>query len=840
MKAMGKALLLTLLLLIAVPAFAQEDTAEAAAETVDTEEAVQTEALEDTEAEPAVQPATVTPMTEEEQADTEEPVLERYTVELAEAGGEFTQLSEHATVAEAVDAAKANGSTNAVVRDANRTRGNGVIFMHAGIAITAPDHIGKLLLNYNEGANASYTGIGYDAKYTGGDGSNVSILLMGKNGAVQAQGGQKPVAQVELIPPAHITAQSYYENVNGELTHVLQAFHYDSRTNRYVANSSRVVIGPAPAGMARTGRYYSYDAYRYYFNDPLTAGSVSLYHEPYYKTLPLRSITNYTAEELNRYIASWELPNSALNDTGAIFKRVQNQTGVNAAMLLSMAAHESAKGTSAIALEKNNFFGVGAIDQDPYGEADRFHSVTDSILYQAQVKINDQYLNQQDWRYRGPHVGDKDSGLNVQYASDPYWGEKIAGHMYRLDTFLGGKDADKYTIGWVRQPAYAYTPGGWPSRTVAYPLYKDGGYPAFIPVIVTGTGGEYYIARGIMPVSKNIADPTAEYDIDGSRIYIPMNAFTTSIQNPKNPTEPAPEIFVLSERIRGKDRVETSVAISKRVKDKVEHVVIANGYSEIDALSAAPLAGMYDAPILLVREDSVTDTVLSELKRLGTKNIWIVGGDAAVSERLETELKKDYTVERLSGANRYETAAVVYEHMKAKNPAETRVFLANGRNAVDAMTIGGYAAQNEIPILLTEGNTLSDGTRAAIKKARTVTLLGGNNAVSDALSAQLVNLRKSVNRIEGTNRFDTAVTIAETYYKDPEAIVLTRGRVLADGLAGFSVVTAYNAPMLLTEAAPDENLLEYLEGSDIKHMYVLGGEAAVSDQAIERVITAIE
>ena len=52
-----------------------------------------------------------------------------------------------------------------------------------------------------------------------------------------------------------------------------------------------------------------------------------------------------------------------------------------------------------------------------------------------------------DWRYFGSHVGNKGSGMNVRYASDPFWGEKIAGWYYRFDSTNGLKDYNYYTIG---------------------------------------------------------------------------------------------------------------------------------------------------------------------------------------------------------------------------------------------------------------------------------------------------------------------------------------------------------------------------------------------------------
>ena len=49
--------------------------------------------------------------------------------------------------------------------------------------------------------------------------------------------------------------------------------------------------------------------------------------------------------------------------------------------------------------------------------------------------ISESYCDPKDYigRYYGSHLGDKESGINVKYASDPYWGEKAASFYYRLD-----------------------------------------------------------------------------------------------------------------------------------------------------------------------------------------------------------------------------------------------------------------------------------------------------------------------------------------------------------------------------------------------------------------------
>jgi hypothetical protein len=347
------AALLCLLMVVAIPAPLLADPADPV-----TESGTATETVAD--------PAGETETTEPEPYD--------YTVEYALSNGSFQVVKDYEKLSDAVAAAKAD-RTEAVVRDAKRTRGNGVVYMNQGIVITDPSRskADPVLLTFGTNPHVSYTGAGYDALFVSGDGENVSIRLMGMEGPVHKADNLNPVDQVELIPSVHRPAYSYYMNNGGSLVHYVQQFSYHAKENRYTAKAFPIELGEAPSFMAEYRPYYSYNAQNYY-TSPYATGSVG-YFEPYYKMLPMRSYTNYTAADLNRYIASWNLEDSMLNGTGEIFIHVQNKTGVNAAMLLSMAAHESAKGTSRIAKDKNNLFGINATDANPYSNADDFYSI---------------------------------------------------------------------------------------------------------------------------------------------------------------------------------------------------------------------------------------------------------------------------------------------------------------------------------------------------------------------------------------------------------------------------------------------------------------------------------
>ncbi|NSJ92950.1 cell wall-binding repeat-containing protein, partial [Coprococcus sp. MSK.21.13] len=97
-----------------------------------------------------------------------------------------------------------------------------------------------------------------------------------------------------------------------------------------------------------------------------------------------------------------------------------------------------------------------------------------------------------------------------------------------------------------------------------------------------------------------------------------------------------------SERIYGKNRYETAVKISQKGWERGANcVILASGEGYADALCAAPLAKINDAPILLVQKNKLDLNVLRELKRLGVKNVYIIGGQGSISKEVEDKIKSE-------------------------------------------------------------------------------------------------------------------------------------------------------------------------------------------------------
>ena len=215
--------------------------------------------------------------------------------------------------------------------------------------------------------------------------------------------------------------------------------------------------GPAPSYLSEGGKYYSYDGHYFYtdYNVMLTdyqnsangASAVNAGNafNNYFQFLDMNLSTSYTGDELNNILnsamvnAGIDPASSKLTGTGNSFVKHQNTYSVNALLSLGIAINESAWGRSSICLSKNNIFGLNAVDSSP-NDAYAFPSIDDCIREFMNYQMANAYLKDGQWSNHGEYLGNKGGGINVSYASDPYWGEKAAAHAWNLDTLGGSRD----------------------------------------------------------------------------------------------------------------------------------------------------------------------------------------------------------------------------------------------------------------------------------------------------------------------------------------------------------------------------------------------------------------
>lgn len=237
---------------------------------------------------------------------------------------------------------------------------------------------------------------------------------------------------------------------------------------------------------------------------------------------------------------------------------------------------------------------------------------------------------------------------------------------------------------------------------------------------------------------------------------------------------------IKEEKLIGKGRWETAIEISKKGWTTTKQAVIVNDNSIVDALAATPLAKSNDAPILLTGKDKLDERTKIELKRLGINKVYLIGGEAVLSQNIEKELKAlNIQIDRINGKTREHTALEIANRLdKIKDVSEIAVV--NGYKGIaDAVSIAAAAAQNNIPIVLANSNSGVSVFNEFIKleNIKTSYVIGGEAVVSKEIKDSLPN----VNNIFGKNRNETNAKVIEKFYTNR---YLNNVYVAKDGIKG--------------------------------------------------------
>ena len=287
-------------------------------------------------------------------------------------------------------------------------------------------------------------------------------------------------------------------------------------------------------------------------------------------------------------------------------------------------------------------------------------------------------------------------------------------------------------------------------------------------------------------------------------------------------------------RISGSDRYDTSFKIQEFLtKDEFSYyAVFASGEGFSDALSAGILAGEFEAPLILVRKDSIPKVISDNYSRITFGRSFLVGGTNSVSKKVEDEIHKNISVTiRLAGKNRLDTALSIYGPMleKRKELVLGDAFSSyNGYVYADALTAMPYMYQlnkstmGPLPLLPYAGEDAS-------------IVFGGYNSVPKLVGERL--------RIYGADRYKTAVEIAKAFKsklnKDVDTIVLASGEDYPDALCAGPLASSKNAAILLTKSKTlSEDTKEYIKANtNIKNIIIVGGERSISSSVEDELKT---
>ncbi|WP_139905308.1 endo-1,4-beta-xylanase [Clostridium thermarum] len=329
------------------------------------------------------------------------------------------------------------------------------------------------------------------------------------------------------------------------------------------------------------------------------------------------------------------------------------------------------------------------------------------------------------------------------------------------------------------------------------------------------------IASGL----KVDAEGCVQFDITHNCDYI-----ITDRDLAKTPVPQAPSVV----RMGGADRYETSVMVSKAGWATSENVVLARGDEFADALAAAPLAKQLNAPILLTSPKSLDARVISELKRLNAKKVYIIGGTGAIYPEVENTVKSmGIGVERIGGSDRYATSLAIANKM-ANNK---QVFLVSGASYADALSISSYAGATVSPILLTSNNQMTADIEKFIKDNNSkVYVIGGIGAISEAAVKGI----SVAERIAGADRYATNLAVLNKFAAefDFSNIYLTTGDNYPDAICGSALAGKEKATIILISSSDISSEKTYVKSiiEKVSQVKVLGGEGVLNPVTIQTIL----
>jgi CSLREA domain-containing protein len=306
-------------------------------------------------------------------------------------------------------------------------------------------------------------------------------------------------------------------------------------------------------------------------------------------------------------------------------------------------------------------------------------------------------------------------------------------------------------------------------------------------------------------------------------------------------------------RVAGADRVATAIRVSRAAFDTADTVVLARADNFADALAGAPLAAKLGAPVLLSFPGELATATAAELGRLGAKTVVILGGEAAISQTVVDQLTAiGVTVDRVAGANRYETAYRIADRVGG-----TEVYIAKAADAdnpssafVDALGVSAVAAFQQRPILLVADSVLPGPTLDAIADlgVTKATIIGGTGAIDASVEAGIQAAGVTTTRLFGSTRYGTSTAVAAAGIAagmTAQTVWVASGTNYPDALAAGPTVGALGHTLLLVapdslDNSPESRQFLVDQKAVVDLVRIVGGAGAISTTVESQIQAALQ
>jgi putative cell wall-binding protein len=224
------------------------------------------------------------------------------------------------------------------------------------------------------------------------------------------------------------------------------------------------------------------------------------------------------------------------------------------------------------------------------------------------------------------------------------------------------------------------------------------------------------------------------------------------------------------------------------------------------------------------RTVKATDTVTSTIT--GTSNsITVVGRTSPI---------------RAAGSDRIGTAVAVSQ-LNFPTGGAGAVVLARSDDFPDALVAAPLAATVRAPLLFVQGATLPTVTRNEISRVLgtrgTVYLIGSTSAIPTSIETTLQSLGYSTDRIGGSDRYATAIAVANVL-GGRSTVFLATGINFPDALSAGPAAAHLGGVVLLTDGSSIPTVTRSYLNAHVGPVYAVGGPAAAADGAATRIVGA--
>lgn len=344
-----------------------------------------------------------------------------------------------------------------------------------------------------------------------------------------------------------------------------------------------------------------------------------------------------------------------------------------------------------------------------------------------------------------------------------------------------------------------------------------------------------------------LADPSY---LDKTRLNPYPSLVDARERNDFPPEPPAPDPSGIR-RVAGASRVLTAHAISRTAYEPgVRAVIVVPEGSYAEALVAAPLAGLLQAPILLGARDGLGAAGVEEVERLDAPNAYVIGRTDQLGDDVVEDLRGAgvRNVARIAEPDAYALSARMAEEIRSyrEAPRLERVFLALGEHAdparawPDALSVGALAAVTKSPVLLTRPDVIPAPVRAALQNLEPplVQVIGGTGAIGETVADAAADAANAdVERLSGSNRYATSVAVTRQAVREgltSGEIWLATGHAFPDALAAGPAAASLGAPLLLIDGrepggAPEPDAWLRANRDDLDQATIVGGASAITD-----------